>query len=262
MCSCGSDVPGHRIHTVQSSTLPLSSAWPETGPPYSWLEHSLSDSCHSRSDVPSSRSGGGEASSALLPHLGNCSTAPGAVILLDGPFLALLPHNSQTAHHPASSCAPHGRRDGVSGWHVVSACGSLSPEPGKADSVWHPSQLRQQPVGARRKRFSSNHWSRRDSFSTAGALMSIQLTITRALLHNTSVFNTNLRRVAPVRWTSPRSLETWLLSTSTASLRQQTRWLSWFNPRQQLSTTQPLAPSFPLPVGRGGELGKKVKLVG
>ena len=38
--------------------------------------------------------------------------------------------------------------------------------------------------------------------------------------------------------------------------------LSWFNPSQQLSTMQLLPHSPPpLPVGWGGELGKKVKLM-
>lgn len=94
---------------------------------------------------------------------------------------------------------------------MVFACRSLSPELGKADSVrQHPSQLRQQPVGLRRMRFSS---------STAGALRSGQPTIIQALLYNTSVFNTNLCHVVQVHWTSSRSLETWLLVTSTTSLR-------------------------------------------
>ena len=39
--------------------------------------------------------------------------------------------------------------------------------------------------------------------------------------------------------------------------------MSWFKPSQQLSTMQPLPHSpAPLPVGWGGESGKKVELVG
>ena len=49
---CGSDVPGHRIHMVQSS---LSSSWLKAGSLYScsWSEYSLSDPCSARPEVPS-----------------------------------------------------------------------------------------------------------------------------------------------------------------------------------------------------------------
>ena len=52
---CGSDVPGHRIHTVQYTWLSLSSSWPKAGTLYScsWSEYSLSDPFSARPEVPS-----------------------------------------------------------------------------------------------------------------------------------------------------------------------------------------------------------------
>ena len=55
---CRSDVPGHRIHTVQYTRLSLSSSWPKAGTLYScsWSEYSLSDPFSARPEVPSPES--------------------------------------------------------------------------------------------------------------------------------------------------------------------------------------------------------------
>ena len=130
--SCGSHVPGHRIHTVRQSWLSLSSAWPETGTLSSWLEYSLSESCGLRPEVPLPRPGG-EMFSAFLLHMGHCwlsSTilvATGVSAFLDRCFLAvvfLAVHicgllDLRWAHCPTSSCPPPGRTGGTPGWHGV-----------------------------------------------------------------------------------------------------------------------------------------------
>jgi len=68
---CGSDVLGHRIHTVWHTWPSLCSFWPKAGTLYScsWSEYSLSDHCSGRPEVlsPGSR----EVISVLL-CLGYC----------------------------------------------------------------------------------------------------------------------------------------------------------------------------------------------